>query len=203
MNPKETPRVVEEQDSVEAAWRSIFTRYGVDEKRADLFTKLSFATPELTLGYQTNPEMEILEIVSESLDNIDYEEHLEPKSDPDAVRDELMQALTAGLDGRIRGPAMAPPAVARSSGVKPGPDTDTDKPPQPQHGAPAAQRPQPQHGAPAQATGFHQDIADILEDLIKDRDITRDDLRTAIDIMDERQANDGEERTDLGSENTQ
>lgn len=183
MNPKETPRVVEEQDSVEAAWRSIFTRYGVDEKRADLFTKLSFGTPELTLGYQTNPEMEIPEIVSESLDNIDYEEHLEPKSDPDAVRDELMQALTAGLDGRIRGPAMAPPAVARSSG---------DKPPQPPHAAPAAQRPQPQHGAPAQATGFHQDIADILENLIKNRDITRDDLRTAIDIMDERQANDGE-----------
>lgn len=170
--------------SVEETWRKIFTRHdNIDEEQADLFVKLAFGNPKLTRGV---PDADtIRDVVDESLSDIDYESHLDDDTDPEAVHDELMEALEEGLEGRIVGPSIAPSSIAEEATDAPateqvgpslGPSTSADD-----------VAPQPYKGKASKVSdGKLDDLADVLEDIMEEYDLEVMELQGALERVRER-----------------
>jgi hypothetical protein len=192
-----------DESSVEAAWRSIFRQHGIDEQQADLFVTLTFGSPELTMGMQRDPYEEIPEVVSESLADINFEQHLDSDSDPVAVRDELMAALDRGLEGDLAGPASAPRDIARAGLPPRGSENELHMTTEPPGGGPDAAgapgptppggeaTPQAHAGLGAErASQKHERLADEIETLMTDVGLDIADFRVALDILERRHADD-------------
>ena len=177
--------------SLEDVWRDILARNGVSEGQADDIVTLTFGTPALTRDI---PDIEdVPDIVRESLENTEFEAHIDDDADPGSVEDQLVSALEDALRGKRSGPAALPDATLNQPYgrvvVTPG-----EKDPGPAASPGVAQpdrAPAYKSAAASRAVESSLDdddiaaIASVLDDIMTEHDLETADLYAALEVLEE------------------
>lgn len=176
--------------SLEDVWRDILARNGVSEAQADDIVTLTFGTPALTRDI---PDIEdVPDIVRESLENTEFEAHIDDDADPGSVEDQLVSALEDALRGKHSGPAALPDATLDQPYgrvvVTPG---EKDAGPAASSGVARPDRAPAYKSAAARAAESSLDdddiaaIASVLDDVMTEHDLETADLYAALEVLEE------------------
>ena len=91
-------------------WQDVLVEFGFDRDRAEQITRLTLGQPELLLSHHEREE--ILEIIKQELNALDFESEI--GSESDRLRNLLSDLVELGLDGILLGPSSAPSDIAYS-----------------------------------------------------------------------------------------